>query len=441
MTFFSASEVRGGRQLSPRRSVVVSVLDVGTNKTCCLIARLRPKAQGEALPGRSHLVEILGVGHTRSRGVKSGVIVDLEAAEGAIRLAVDAAERMASVTVESLLVSVSCGRLASETYAASIEISGREVGEADIARVLAAGRGHKFARGRVAIHAVPIGYALDGNRGVRDPRGMIGTELAVEMHMVTGESAPLGNLELAVNRCHLSVEKLVAAPYVSALATMVDDESELGCVAIDLGAGTTSMAVFSEGHLVHADAIALGGQHVTTDIARGLSTRIEDAERLKTMHGSSLALSADERETVSVAQLGEDDREGAGQVPRSTLNHIIAARIEEILEVVRDRLNASGFAGTLGRRMVLTGGASQLAGLSETARRILARDIRLGRPLGVRGLPEFAKGPAFAACVGLLIYPQAAGLEQVARTPMAVGAMTGTGGYFSRVGQWIRESF
>lgn len=441
MTFFSAAEGKSGKLLSSRRSVVVSVLDVGSNKICCLIARLKPKASGDALPGRTHAIEVIGVGHTRSRGIKSGVVINLDAVEQAIRQAVDAAERMARVTVDSLIVSVSCGRLASETFTATVGLSGREIGETDIGRVLAAGRAHTVARGRSAIHSLPIAYSLDGERGVRDPRGMVGQRLGVDMHMVTGEAAPMHNLELAINRCHLTVAKMVATPYASGLAAMVDDEAELGCVAVDFGAGTTSMAVFADGHFVHADAIAIGGQHVTNDIARGLSTRIEDAERLKTMHGSAITSSSDEREVVSVTPLGEDEREMPNHMPRALLNRIVRARVEETLEVVRDRLNASGFASMVGRRMVLTGGASQLTGLTEAARRILARNVRHGRPLGVRGLPELAKGPAFAAAVGLLIYPQVAEFEPLSEAPAAQPAMTGTGGYFARVGQWFKESF
>jgi cell division protein FtsA len=441
MTFFSASEGRGNKYLPSRRSTVVSVLDVGSNKVVCLIARLRPHDHSDALPGRTHAIDLLGVGHTRSRGIKSGVVINLDTAEAAIRQAVDTAERMAKVTVDSLLVGVSCGRLGSETYAAAVGLSGRPVGDQDISRVLAAGAVHAVARHRTSLHSLPVGYSLDAERHIRDPRGMVGATLGVDMHMVTADAAPIANLELAVNRCHLSVARMVAAPYASGLAAMVDDEAELGCVCLDFGAGTTSIAVFAGGHLVHVDAIAIGGQHITNDIARGLSIRLEDAERLKTMHGSAIALASDDREAITVTPLGGDERDGGVQVPRSTLNRIIKARIDETLEVVRDRLNASGFASMVGRRLVLTGGGSQLTGITEAARRIVARDVRHGRPLGVRGMPELAKGPAFAGPVGLLIYPQVAEFEQLADAPLARPAMTGTGGYFSRVSQWIRESF
>lgn len=440
MPLFVASDSRV-RALPTRKSSIVSILDVGSSKICCLIARLKPRELGDVLPGRTHAVEVIGIGHQRSRGVKSGVVVDLDQAEQAIRLAVDAAERMAGVTVESLIVNVSCGRIASEAYSASVALGGHEIVEADIRRVLAAGREHSVTPERSVLHSLPIGYSIDGNGGIRDPRGMLGERLGVDMHVVTGEAAPLRNLELCIARCHLQVEAMVATPYASGLAALVEDETELGVACVDLGGGTTTISVFMDGQFVHADALAIGGQHVTTDIARGLSTRIEDAERLKTMHGSALPSVSDERDILSVLPIGDDDRDIPNQLPRSALTRIIRARTEEILELVRDRLNASGFQTMVGRRIVLTGGASQLTGLTEAARRILARSVRLGRPLGVTGMPEAAKGPAFSAAVGLLIYPQVAQIEQVTAIRGHRLAMTGTGGVFSRFGHWFRESF
>jgi cell division protein FtsA len=426
-----------------RRAAIVSILDVGSTKICCLIARLiplEPDEESDTLRGRTHSIEVLGIGHQRSRGIKSGVVTNLDAAEQAIRLAVDAAERMAGITVESLIVNVSCGRLQGETYSATVALSGQEVGESEIGRVLAAGRRHSITEGRSLVHSLPIGYSIDADGGIADPRGMVGQQLGVDMHMVTADSQPLRNLELCINRSHLSIEALVASPYASGLSVLVEDEAELGCACIDFGGGTTTLAVFMKGQFVHVDAIAVGGQHITTDIARGLSTSLEGAERLKTMHGSTLPTTSDDNDILSVPPIG-DESDVPNQIPRSALTRIIRPRIEEILELVRDRLNSSGFASMVGRRMVLTGGASQLTGLAEAARRILARNVRLGRPLGVAGMPEVAKGPAFATSVGLLIYPQVAEFEQYGTGSGQVLKMTGTGGYFSRVGQWIRENF
>ena len=435
---FGSPEIGARRS---RRPAIASVLDVGSSKICCLIARLKRGEPGEALRGRTHSIELMGFGQQRSRGIKSGVVINLDAAEQAIRMAVDAAERMAGVTVESLVVNVASGRLASETYSASVALDGEAIEHADISRVLAAGRRHSITNGRSVVHSLPIGYTLNGDNRIGDPRGMIGQRLGVDMHLVTADEPPLRNLELCINRCHLSIEAMVASSYASGLSVLVDDEAELGSAVIDFGGGTTTIAVFNRGHFVHVDAIVVGGRHITTDIARGLSTRLEAAERLKTMHGGAVSGISDERDVLSVPSIGDDERDMPNQVPRSLLTRIIRPRVEEILELVRDCLNASGFTGVVGRRLVLTGGASQLNDIGEAARRILARNVRLGRPLGIAGMPEIAKGPAFATAVGLLIYPQVAVMEQIDHGRQAPLRLTGTGGYLTRVGRWIKESF
>ncbi|MFC7064547.1 cell division protein FtsA [Brucella rhizosphaerae] len=426
---------------SGRKVRLLTVLDVGSSKVSCVIARLRPHESGALLPGRTHRMEVLGIGHQRSRGVKSGVIIDLDAAEQSIRLAVDAAERMAGLTVDSLIVNISAGRLKSENFTASVNLGGHEVEQTDIRRVLAAGAKQALAAERHLVHSLPIGYTLDGERGIRDPLGMLGDSLGVDMHVLTADAAPLRNLELCINRCHLSVEAIVATPYASGLAALVGDEAEMGAACIDMGGGTTTISVFSEGKFIHADAVAIGGNHVTMDVARGFSTRMEDAERLKVMYGSALPSAADDRDLISVPPIGDDERDVPNQYPRSVLTRIIRARVEETLELVRDRLNQSGLGHIVGKRVVLTGGASQLPGMPEAARRILARNVRIGRPLGIAGLPEAAKGAAFSATVGLLIYPQVAGIEERSVKAASSGLMTGTGGRIQRVGQWLRESF
>ncbi|MCX8996458.1 cell division protein FtsA [Rhizobiaceae bacterium BDR2-2] len=426
------------KPLSSKRSHIVSVLDIGSTKVVAMIGKLTPCKESEVLPGRTHKVEIIGIGHQRSRGVKSGVIADLDAVESVIRLAVDAAERMAGLTVDSLIVNVSAGRLSSDIYTATVDLGGQEVDESDLRKVLTAANLQSLRHDRVVLHSLPTGFSLDGERGIRDPLGMYGDLLGVDMHVVTCERPALKNLELSINRAHLSVEGMVATPYASGLAALVDDEVELGCAAIDMGGGTTTISVFAEGKLVHTDAIGIGGHHVTMDLARGLSTRIEDAERIKVVHGSSLATGADERETVSVPPIGEDDRDQPVQVSRSLVTRIVRARIEETLELIRDRIQKSGFSPIVGKRVVLTGGASQLTGLPDTARRILARNVRIGRPMGVSGLPAAAKGPAFSTAVGLMIYPQVADMESQTQ---AGSALLLGGGRIARVGRWIKESF
>lgn len=431
----------GQREDDSRRSGIVTVLDVGSSKVCCVVAKLKPREEGQLLRGRTHQAKVIGIGHQKSQGVKSGVVVDLERAEHAIRLAVDAAERMAGLTVDSLIVNLTSGRLKSTGFSATINLGGHEVAEADIKRVLAAGAKQSLKADRDVVHALPVAFSLDGERGIRDPRGMIGDTLGVDMHVLTGDSAPQRNLEICINRSHLSIERLVATPYASGLAALVDDELEMGAACIDMGGGTTTMSVFQDGKFVHGDAVPVGGSHVTLDLAKGLSTRFDHAERLKVMHGSALPGSADDRDLVTVQPMGGEEGDVPLQVPRSVMTRIIRARIEETLEIVRDRLNKSGYGNAVGKRVVLTGGASQLAGLPEAARRILGRNVRIGRPLGVASLPEAAKGPAFSAAVGLLIYPQVASYESASIGGSSKFRMRGTGGRMYRMGQWFKDSF
>ncbi|HVV78648.1 MAG TPA: cell division protein FtsA [Pseudolabrys sp.] len=428
------------KPVSPRRAMTVAALDIGTSKVVCLIARLAPHPPQDVLRRRSHGVQLMGFGHTAARGMKAGGVIDLVAAEEMVRQAIDMAESRAEVQLESVVVSLSGGRLGSELFNASIDLGGDAVTDGDIARVLAAASRHSVRDGRVVLHSLPTGYQLDAASGIHNPRGMIGRAFGVDMHMVTADAAIARNLMLTVERSHLEVEAMVASPYMAGLSVLADDEADLGAAVIDMGAGTTTIAVFSGGRFIHASGFAVGGHHVTMDLARGLNARISDAERIKTFYGTVLTGGPDDRDMITVPPVGDDDREPPQFVSRETLVHMIKPRVEEILEMVRDRLAASPFAAEPRARVVLTGGASQLVGLPELATRILGRSVRIGRPLGFAGLPDSAKGPAFAVAAGLLVYPQAAHLEHF-EPRRTRHLMTGTGGYMAKVGRWLRESF
>jgi cell division protein FtsA len=428
------------KPISARRSAILCALDIGTSKIVCLIAKLSPAEPSEMLRGRTHRCRILGIGHQRSRGIKAGVVVDMEEAEQAIRLAVDAAERMAGVEVTGVVVNVTGGRLSSQHYSAKVGVNGRAVSDYDVGRVLEAACATTVRQGRAVLHSLPTGFSLDETKGINDPNGMMGDELGATMHVIGCDTAATRNLMLAIERCHLQIEAIVATPYAAGLSALVDDEAEIGVALIDMGGGTTTTGLFEGGHLSHVDTIAVGGNHVTMDVARGLTIRVADAERLKTLHGSAIASASDERDTISVTQVGED-ADHASHMPKSQLVRIIKPRVEEILELVRDRLNAAGFSTNAARRIVLTGGASQLTGVPEVARRIISPQVRIGRPLGIHGLAESAKNPSFAAAVGLLIYPQFAGVEHFEPRPMQAMQATGTDGYVTRVGRWLKESF
>lgn len=427
------------KPLSPRKTVMVSALDIGSSKIVCVIARLKPDEMLSDHPHRSHAVEIVGFGQHRALGVKNGAIVDLDAAEQAIRMAVDGAEKMSGLTIESLIVNLSSGRVASETYAASIAIGGHEVEDADISRVLQVGAAQSISEGRSVIHAMPVSYGLDHTPGILDPRGMVGEELGVNMHVVTAETAAYRNIVVCVERCHLHVDAVVVSPYAAALSSLVADEMELGSAIIDMGGGTTSLAVMYRGRFIHGDVLPIGGNHVTSDIAQCLSTPLGYAERLKTLHGSPLPCPSDERELLTYPHTGEED-EPAGQITRAQLVSIIRPRVEETLEIIRDRLRQSGLEAVAGRCLVLTGGGAELSGLNEVARRIFGKQVRIGRPLGINNLPETARRPCFSVIAGLAIYPQVARIEQF-ESRHSRRLNTGTGGYFARMGAWFKDSF
>ncbi|MBT4889812.1 MAG: cell division protein FtsA, partial [Rhodospirillales bacterium] len=273
---------------------------------------------------------------------------------------------------------------------------------------------------------------------VRDPIGMYGERLAVNMHVISASSAPLRNLESAVSRCHLGVAGVVSTPLASSLSCLVGDEAKLGVTMIDMGGGTTSVAVFFDGEMVHADMVPIGGMHITSDIARGLSTPLGHAERVKTLFGNAVPSSDDDRAVIEVNLIGEDGAGEAMQVPRSMLIGIIRPRLEETFELIRDRLNKAGFEQASGPRLVLTGGASQLPGVSDVANSILDRQVRIAKPVPIDGLAEAACGPAFSTCVGLINFAIRESRD------VSSGVLTSkehSSGKFGRLSQWFRDNF
>jgi cell division protein FtsA len=409
------------------RSGTVAALDIGSTKTCCFIAR----SDG----GKPRVV---GIGHQVAKGVRAGAIIDMDAAETSIVAAVNAAEKMANDTLSQVIVNLSAGQPSSETIGVEVAISGHEVGEIDLRRVLEQGGHAGEDAERELVHSIPVGYTIDGNRGIKDPRGMFGDRLGASMHVVTAAAGAVRNLKTVVERAHLDIEKLVVSPYASGLASLVEDEVDLGVTVIDMGGGTTSLAVFFDGAVVHTDMVPVGGCHVTNDVARGLSTPLIEAERLKTLYGSAISSAADERELIDVPLVGEDNRSQPNHVPKSYLNQIIQPRLEETFELVRGQLEASGFDKLAGRRVVLTGGASQLQGVRELAAAVLDKQVRLGRPIGMAGLAESACGPAFATAAGLIAYAVGEITDRAGRMPVRVPA---SAGLIGRFGHWLRENF
>src|SRR3979411_2474080 len=338
------------RPMPQKRTALVASLDIGTSKIACMIARLKPCPPNDALRGRSHAVELIGYSQIQSRGVKAGSVVDLAECEQAVRHAVALAERMAKVRVESVLLSGSGGRLQGCLSEAAADIRGGAVTPADVTRVTSTGMQHATGEGRTVLHALPVGYALDGVKGIRDPRVMVARQFGVDMNVVTSDATVAKNLMLVVERCHLNVEAMASSPYVAGLSVLTDDEADLGAAVIEMGAGTTTMAIYSGGRFVHASGFAVGGQHITMDLARGLGACIADAERIKTLYGTVLTGGSDARELMSVPAAGDNERDTPQIVSRATIANIVRQRAEEIFEMVRARLPPSpSSAGPRGR--------------------------------------------------------------------------------------------
>lgn len=382
------------------KGTTIAALDIGSVKVACFIGRVIDDAGS---------VEVIGVGHVAARGLKAGTITDMLQAEESIRQAVHAAETMAAAETKGYPlrdVVINVPSLYSECHKNAIDVAmlGHEVGEGDIRRAIQRAQKQEQRDGHTLIHAIAAGYAIDGHRGIEEPRGMAGQRLRVDVNIVTAESAALTNIARCVERTHLDIEAMCVPPYASGLAALVADEMELGCTVIDMGGGVTSFAVFREGAMIHAGAVPLGGTHVTSDVARGLNTRLPEAERIKILYGSALTSSTDDSELIDVPQIGEEDESQPNHVPRSYLVSIMQPRLEEIFEMVRARLDDSGLGAAMGRRVVLTGGAAQTPGMRDLAGMILGKQVRLGRPVRIKGLPDAVSGPAFASTAGLLHY-------------------------------------
>ena len=385
----------GLKALAPRQQVTAAV-DLGASKVACFIM----KPDGVRRSDRTLLPA--GVGYIQSRGVRGGAIVNTEEAVEAIAQAVERAETMAGVSVSGVTVAISGGQLSSRRLRAEVTIGARPISDNDCNKAIAQAVALSRAAGRRPIHLLPIAWSVDAQGGVKDPRSMFGRVLGLELLVVSISESAFQTLSYCVERAHLKLEGVVAAPFVSALASVEDDEMDLGCICIDMGGGSTAVSVFSNGSLVHVDSLAVGGHHVTADIARGLSTSIAGAERIKTLHGSAIASANEDREMIEAPPRGDDPGAGPVVAPRSLLKGIIAPRVEETLELLRERLRAANVAIEPGAGIILTGGASQLAGVREVAVRVFDRPVRLGRPRRVPHLADAASGPAFCTAAGVL---------------------------------------
>jgi len=388
---------------------VIAILDVGSSKIACLVLRFDGPDQTRGEDGMGSLAgqasfRVIGAATTRSRGVRFGEVDAMPETERAIRTAVQAAQKMAGVRVDHVIACLSGARPRSYGLAGMVDVADGPVGEDDIARALAACDVPDLGHGREVLHAQPVNFSLDHRSGLADPRGQIGNSLSVDMHLLSVEDTAIQNLLFCIQRCDLELAGLASSAYVAGVSSLVEDEQELGSACIDMGGGSTGVSIFIKKHMIYADSVRLGGDHVTSDISKGIQIPLAQAERIKTFHGGVVATGMDDREMIEIGgDTGDWDRDRR-RISRSELIGIMRPRVEEILEEVRSRLDAAGFDHLPARQIVLTGGASQVPGLDGLASRILGQQVRLGRPLRIQGLPQAATGAAFAASVGLCLF-------------------------------------
>lgn len=373
-----------------KTSEIIVGLDIGTTKIAAIAGEVTDDG-----------VDIIGIGTAPSKGLRRGVVVNIDATVSAIRAAIDEAENMAGCQISSVFAAISGAHVRGLNSHGIVAVKDKEVRDADIARVIEAAKAVAIPMDREVLHVLPQQYVIDDQDGIRDPLGMAGVRLEAKVHIVTTAVTSAQNVVKCANRCGLQVADIVLEPLASAQAVLEEDEKELGVALIDIGGGTCDIAVFADGAIVHTAVLPLGGGHVTNDIATVLRTPLDSAEKIKRKYGCASRSMIDDGDTMEVPSVGG---RGPRVLPRSTLVEIIEPRIEEIFEHVKRELMRSGYADGLAAGIVLTGGATILEGTAEVAEQVLGLPVRRANPTRIGGLVDVVRSPAYATGVGLVAY-------------------------------------
>jgi cell division protein FtsA len=375
--------------MGKKNSIVVG-LDIGTSKVCAVIGEMTENG-----------VEIIGVGFHPSQGLRKGVVINIEGTVNSVKKAIEEAGLMAGCEIHSVFTSISGGHIRAFNSHGIVAVKNKEVTQRDLERVIDAARAVAIPMDRDVIHVLPQDYIIDDQDGIREPLGMSGVRLEAKVHIVTGAATSAQNIVKCCNRTGLNVAEMVLAPLAAAEAVLTDEERELGVVLIDVGGGTTDIAIYHDGTVKHTAVVGLGGNHVTNDIAAGLRTPFNDAERIKQRHGCARASMVNDAERVDVPSVAG---KGPSSVSRQILCEIIEPRLDEIFELVRKEVAKSGFEGALTSGIVITGGSMLLPGAVEMAERSFGLPVRLGVPARVRGLIDIIGNPTYATGVGLVLH-------------------------------------
>lgn len=404
------------------KSLIVG-LDVGTSKVVAIV--------GEFAPGEA--IEVIGVGSHPSRGIKRGVVVDIESTVNCIQRAVEEAELMASCEIHSVYAGISGSHVKSHNSHGIVAIRDKEVGDHDVERVLDAARAVPVPADQKILHVLPQQYVIDDQEGIRFPVGMSGIRLEARVHLVTAAASAAQNISKCVARCGLAVDELILQPLASSYAVLTEDERELGVAMVDIGAGTTDLAVFTQGAIRHTAVIPIAGDQVTNDIAVALRTPTPHAEEIKVKYACALAELATAEESIQVPSVGDRPPR---RLARQTLAEVVQPRYEEILGMVQAELRRSGLEDLIAAGIVLTGGAARIEGLTELAEELFHMPVRVGVPHGVSGLSEVVGNQIHATGVGLLLYG-----AQAQRQPTKRSTPSKLGGWWQRIRTWIDGEF
>jgi cell division protein FtsA len=368
---------------------VVVGIDVGTTKICTLVAR-------EEAPGQ---ISIVGVGIEPSQGIRKGVVVDLAAASQAVSRSIEKAERTSGLEITSALVSLAGSQVSSVNSRGVVGINGGIIDQDDVGRAIEAARAVAIPHNREIIHVIQRGFNVDGQEGIRNPLGMHGYRLEVETHIITASAASVENLRQCVGASGVEISQFVLNPLASAEVVLTETERQMGAVVVDMGGGTTDMAIFIDGDVWYTSVLSVGGNHVTSDIAHGLRLPMSQAEEIKIAHGHAIQSEVGPAEFFNMRPFGEQE---SVQINRQELSNIVEARAEEIFGLVLQEIKRSGYDGLLPAGMVLTGGASALPGIRTLANSVLGVPVRIAKPENLIGMADKLDSPAFSTSVGLL---------------------------------------
>ncbi len=406
-----------------KKANIIVGLDIGTTKTCAIVGELTDQG-----------IDIIGIGSSPSEGLRRGVVVNIDSTVEAVKKAVEEAEKMSGCQIRSVYVGIAGGHIKGQNSLGIIAVKGREVDDEDVQRAVEASKAIAIPLDREILHTLPQSYIVDEQDGIRDPIGMSGVRLEAKVHIVTGASTSIQNIAKSVSRVGLDIEEIVLEQLASSEAVLSNDEKDLGVAMLDIGGGTTDIAVFCEGSIKHTAVIPVGGNYVTSDIATGLRTPATEAEKLKIKYGCAYSPLIPKDDAIEVPSVGgREPRE----VSRQILGRIIEPRMEEILSLAQKEIVRSGYEDVMAAGVVLTGGASIMEGMPELAEQVFNLPVRRGYPTGIGGLTDIVNSPMYATGVGLIIY----GSKHLSKEYLRRGEGGSIGNWMRNIKKWFIEFF